>query len=228
MLNTMPDIFTIESLLIIALSAATIVLALFYHEEKTQEDLPPDEKSRSILHRAYQKAQTILGNAELEGVKVVADSKVAARNLEGKYEEELTKISEELETNFTTHVTKAEGEFVKFLDELRTRSEQMQLLSQEFTKQKVNEIFERFEQNLTNFLTSTEQKSVSAIELELRAARELVNTYKTQQMALVDENIIAMLEKTLSLVLAKKLTLSDQLDLVYEALEKAKTEKFIV
>jgi len=224
----MPEILTVENLLLIALSAATLILALFYHDEKTnKENETTDAKSHSILYRAYRKAQTILGNAELEGIKVVADSKVAARSLEGKYEEELERVSQDLEKNFTQHVTEAEGEFVKFLDELRTRSEQMQLLSQEFTKQKVNEIFERFEQNLTNFLTSTEQKSVSAIELELRAARELINTYKIQQMALVDENIIAMLEKTLSLVLTKKLTLSDQVDLVYEALEKAKSEKFI-
>ncbi len=43
-----------------------------------------------------------------------------------------------------------------------------------------------------------------------------------------DENIIAMMEQTLSIVLAKKLSLKDQLDLVYEALEKAKVEKFVV
>jgi hypothetical protein len=47
-------------------------------------------------------------------------------------------------------------------------------------------------------------------------------------MNVIDENIMAMLEKTLSLVLAKNLDLKDQMDLVYESLEKAKAEKFVV
>ena len=46
-------------------------------------------------------------------------------------------------------------------------------------------------------------------------------------MTLLNNNIVAMLEKTLSLVISKKLTLKDQVDLVYEALEEAKIERFI-
>jgi hypothetical protein len=60
------------------------------------------------------------------------------------------------------------------------------------------------------------------------ANMRLIDTYKVQQMNVIDENIMAMLEKTLSLVLAKNLDLKDQMDLVYESLEKAKAEKFVV
>jgi hypothetical protein len=67
-----------------------------------------------------------------------------------------------------------------------------------------------------------------AVDLELRSARQLIDTYKVQQMNVIDENIMAMLEKTLSLVLAKNLDLKDQMDFVYESLEKAKAEKFVV
>ena len=44
-------------------------------------------------------------------------------------------------------------------------------------------------------------------------------------MAALDANILAVVEKTVDTVLAKKLSVSDQADLVYEALEKAKAEK---
>ena len=47
-------------------------------------------------------------------------------------------------------------------------------------------------------------------------------------MNIIDENIVAMLEKTLSLVLAKNLNLRDQMELVYESLERAKTDSFLV
>ena len=62
----------------------------------------------------------------------------------------------------------------------------------------------------------------------MQAARNLIDTYKRQQLNLIDEHIIAVLERTLSIVLAKKLSLEDQVDLINEALEKAKTEKFII
>ena len=43
-------------------------------------------------------------------------------------------------------------------------------------------------------------------------------------MEVLDENIVAVLEKTLNVVVGKKLTLGDQTELVYEALEQAKKE----
>jgi hypothetical protein len=37
-----------------------------------------------------------------------------------------------------------------------------------------------------------------------------------------------MLERNLSIVLSQKLSLKEHIDLVYEALEKAKAEKFVL
>ncbi len=124
-------------------------------------------------------------------------------------------------------LTKTQAGFAQFLEDLKTTINQSQNTSQELIKQQVNQQFERFEQNLTDFFAHTEQQSTKAIELEVKSARQLIETYKSQQLALIDENIIAMLERTLSLVLSKKLSLKDQMDLVYESLEKAKAEKFI-
>lgn len=223
----MPNLALLQSLTIIILIALVVIAAILYWKEHKKRRQIQDQmvssslgdarkKSYNILHKAMQKAQSIIGKAELEGVEVVASSKINTRKFEEKYE-----------TEFSKQVSKAQDEFIRYLQDLRTQGQQAELLSQEFTKQKVNEIFEKFEQNLASFLTQTEQKSVSAIDLELKATRQLIDTYKTQQLALIDENVIAMLEKTLSLVLVNKITLKDEVDLVYEALEKAKAEKFI-
>lgn len=125
-------------------------------------------------------------------------------------------------------LVKTQAGFEQFLGELKTTINQSNTISQELIKQQVNTEFEKFEQNLSDFLTQTEQQSMKAVELEVKSARQLIDTYKTQQMALIDENIVAMLEKTLNLVLSKKLTLKDQLEIIYDSLEKAKAEKFIV
>lgn len=234
-----PDLTLPVHAVIVIFGLAAVLFAFLYLEEyrKHQElvrKLPTEAMERraqarswNLLHRAYRKAQAILGKAELDSIKTVAESRVSTKKIEAEYEAKLAGLTASLEKSLTTETDQAQSEFSKYLETLKTKSEEVQLLSQEFTKQKVNEFFEKFEANLSSFLTSTEQKSVMAIELELKAARQLIDTYKTQQLVLVDENIIAMLEKTLSLVLTKKLSLKEHLDLVYEALEKAKAEKFI-
>lgn len=213
--------------LVICLAIAVISLILYLGEYKRRKDQKPvspfqelninEQKGFSLLHRAMQKAQSIIGNAELEGIKVGAEDRIFLKNSQSSLEKEMS-----------AQVNKAYGEYVKFLEGLKEQNTQIQSTNQEIIKQRVDSIFDRFEQNLGTFLTSTEQKSIQSIELELRSARQLIETYKTQQMAIIDENIISILERTLTLVLAKKIPLKDQVDLIYEALNKAKVEKFIV
>lgn len=117
--------------------------------------------------------------------------------------------------------------FKVFLDALKKQAQENQASNWEAEKDRVGELFENFETKLADFLLQTEQKMMLSVDLELKSARQLIDTYKVQQMNLIDENIVSMLEKTLSLVLAKNLNLKDQVDFVYESLEKAKAEKFI-
>lgn len=118
--------------------------------------------------------------------------------------------------------------FKTFLDELKKQAQSIQAANWETEKFRVGQLFENFESKLADFLLQTEQKMMLSVDLELKSARQLIDTYKVQQMNVIDENIVAMLEKTLSLVLARNLNLKDQMDLVYESLEKAKMESFLV
>ena len=164
------------------------------------------------------------GEAELEGVKLVADTKFVTAKLEQQYNNKLGEIIKQSETN----IAAAQNQLLQFMSDLQKRSQEFETAGQKAGQDRINQLFDNLEQKLSDFLIQTEQKTTSSIELELRSARQLIETYKNQQFALIDENIIAMMEQTLNLVLAKKLSLKDQLDLVYEALEKAKVEKFIV
>lgn len=238
MIRQLPDpIFIFLSLVIIA------VILLFLRRRHLKKKISQNEgsledtqkKSYEILHQSIKKAQVILANAELEGIKLLAGSKIATNKLDTEYSNQLSesiKFSQDALTQELIEtrkaVTLAQQQFVNFLNELSTSAKGIESSSQTLTNQRISELFERFETRLSDFLIKTEQASTHSIELELRSARQLIETYKTQQMALIDENIVAMMEQTLNLVLTKKLSLKDQLDLVYEALEKAKIEKFIV
>lgn len=214
--------------LIISLAITVISLILYleqYRRQSKEKSIATtfetfdytENKSLGILNRAIKKAQAIIGNAELEGIKISTQNRMTDK-----------KAEQVLENELTLAMNKTYSEYVKFLEGLKEQTNQIQTANQEVIKQRANIIFDKFEQNLGTFLTSTEQKSITSIELELKSARQLIETYKTQQIAIIDENIISILERTLTLVLAKKIPLKDQVDLIYEALNQAKVEKFVV
>lgn len=232
----MPDFDFIN--LIVLLLAGTSAGIFFYLNKKTvidaQNNTDIQEKSYSTLHSATQKAQDILGMAELDALKVTTDSRFYKEKMEGKIEaimkQEVQKSIDEFNQflgNLKTGLEKSNKEYINYLSYLKTDADSQKNQNQDTLRAQIEAIFVKFEENLSQFLVESQQRSVQTLELELKSTRQLIETYKEQQLKLVDENIIAMLERTLSLVLTKKLSLQDQIDLVYEALEKAKAEKFI-
>lgn len=178
-----------------------------------------------IVRRVLKKSRRIdpITQAEIDQIKDLTEANIQTKSFE-----------QALQTQFGVAVDGSKGnlhrveeQFTKFLDELKNRSSEAQANNQGLIVSQINKLFEGFEQNLSNFLTQTQQQSVQSIDLELKASRQLIETYKQEQLKLIDENIVAILERTLNIVLTKKLTLKDQIDLVYEALEKAKKENFI-
>lgn len=223
----------VDPITIIVGVLALISLLLYLREYNLRSNLQKEgqkiledfrQKGLETFHQSIQKSQDILGQAELEGVKVVADTKFETKKLEDQYSEKLEQVINESKQTITT----SQARLIQFMADLQKRSVDFETASRTSTEQRIQALFERLENKLSDFLIQTEQKTASSIELELKSTRQLIETYKTQQLKLIDENVIAMMEQTLNIVLAKKLSLKDQLDLIYEALEKAKVEKFIV
>lgn len=212
----MPNIFTDQLAIIIStiVSLATLSLYLFERSRrlKLQQkvDMPAIDlasgKALEIVNQANIKAQAILGKAV---------------QTEMQLQEVQSQEAKKLQTAMEERFNQAFKEYENYLDQTREKAGVI-------LTQKTQTVFDRFEQNLSDFLIQTQQKSTYTVDLEMQAARNLIDTYKRQQLNLIDEHIIAVLERTLSLVLAKKLSLTDQIDLINEALEKAKAEKFII
>lgn len=182
-----------------------------FFDEKTTQDF--SQKMAGFLEQ--EEAQTKQAESE-----IVAEFK----SEETKFDQFLKDLTKVLDSK-TEHSVST---FNAYLENLKEESKKTQAANWEGEKARVAQLFENFETKLADFLLQTEQKMILSVDLELRSARQLIDTYKVQQMNIIDENITAMLEKTLSLVLAKNLSLKDQMDFVYECLEKAKAEKFLV
>lgn len=203
-------------LIYIILSSVCFGLALLYLREYNRARRKTDSaetKSYQILSQAIKKAQDLMSSSELEAIKLTADSRFYKEKLEQKFDAELQS---------------AQTEYSKYLSYLKEQTDKSRNESLDAIREQVSSMFSGFQEKLTQFLDETQKNSAQSIDLELKATRQLIETYKSNQLKIIDENVIAMLERTLSLVLIKKLTLKDQLDLVYESLEQAKTERFIV
>lgn len=216
------------------LTLALIAVALLYlREYNSRKKLESEgdkflesikEKGWETLNQSIKKSQAILGQAELDSIKAVAGNKLETAKLDQKFEDQLAASLDESRQT----IIAAQNQLLQFMQDLQKRSAEFEEAGKASGEQRINQLFERVESKLADFLIQTEQKTTSSIELELRSVRQLIDTYKNEQLKLIDENILAMMEQTLGLVLGKKLSLKDQLDLVYEALERAKVEKFIV
>lgn len=231
--------------------------ALRKKSDKIAQISEEDKLKFGTIAQMSEKSHELNAQAEKDAQKLVSDAKVFSatatqdfgRQLNEflQYEEKQTgQANQVVETHmqskevefekFLNHLTQVLDnktdaslkEFAVFLQGLKDESQKSQAANWEGAKQRVNELFENFETKLADFLLQTEQKMMLSVDLELKSARQLIDTYKVQQMNIIDENIVAMLEKTLSLVLGKNLNLRDQVELVYESLERAKTESFLV
>lgn len=203
----------VEPSVLIASATALVAILLYLREYNLRRKNQFQEKGVEILHDSIKKSQAILGAAELEGIKMAAETKLDTQKLEAQYQKKLEETQEQL---------------MQYMAGLQERSKEFEEASQKAIQERINQIFVNLEERMGQFLITAEEKTISSIELELKSARQLIETYKSQQLKLIDENILAMMEQTLNLVLGKKLSLKDQLDLIYEALEQAKGEKFIV
>ncbi len=178
------------------------------------------QKSFQLLHRAIKKAEDIVQQTNRQQTNLV--SEVISETAQSK------QLFDAQLKSFLDNLTASHQEYLKFLENLKAGAQKAQFDNLNIVKQTTSQLFLQFEQELSAFLVQTREQSTSAIELEIKAMRAMIEAYRQQQLKVIDENIVAMLERTLSMVLPKKLNLNDQVELIYESLEKAKAEKFII
>ena len=251
MLN-LPELLLAGSTGVFGLLSAFFYLRFKREKQKSQFIMRNQDNSFDVLNDAVNKAQDLLNKAATEEVAAVAYTKEKSAELEKTVEtsfeatakkadqmmvREIDEMHQRL-ANYTAQLEKAQQDYIQYLKGLELNDNDTKKVAQDAMNQAIaaesmqiktqlNVFIEKLESELTSFLHKSEEQSVHSLELELKSARQMVETYKQQQFVLIDENIIAILERTLSLVLSKKLTLQDHVDLVYESLEKAKLEKFI-
>src|SRR3990167_137701 len=121
---------------------AIFFLLLFLWEFKRRKELEKDakvyqldavQKSYNVLGQAAKQVRNILGLAELESIKIIADTRVGTRKLDQIFEEKLNQILAETQKNFASQLTQTHQEFASYLQSLQAQSQQSQGLMEEYT-----------------------------------------------------------------------------------------------
>ena len=222
---------------------ATVLAVLYLRELLIRRQLVRSEQqqvdkarlsAQSIIDDAVRKSHEIVSQAENSSFKILADSKQGLTKDQSIYDAELKRILQQFESGIAnelnaTHdrILKSQSAQEKFLADLDRRFELFQKNIQDsLTKDTVSSV-EGFKDNLATSLKNIEDRASTAVEKDLQDEKAAVQKFQEAQLKAVRENLVSILERTFNLVLTKKLTLTDHVDLVTEAFEEAKKEKFL-
>ncbi len=222
------NLILILAIIFILIYLASTLLLYFLKGSKKKEEVPDwgTTQAYEVVENATKKAEELISSAEADSLKIATSAKMGTELFESEYNKKLGGVLEKAQADFSKKLEESMEHYKSLISSLEQTSQETQKETEEAMRTRINAALLNFEQNLSNYLSQAEQKSFESINLELKSARSLIDTYKQQQLELIDENIVAVLERTLSIVLRDKLSLKDQMDMVFEALEKAKIEKF--
>lgn len=179
--------------------------------------LPAEEKSHwSLWHSAIKKSQALMGKAELESVRIVADSKYYTKLLETVYEDQLKAAVSSMEKELGKVMGQAQNEYGKYLATIEEQSQNL-----------VDDAISGFTKRLEESLTGIEGRILKLAQEEGMRVKMEVEQYRKTMMAAVDDEIGEILDEVSKTVIGKSLTQNEQTGLILEALERAKREKLL-
>lgn len=220
-------LFTILGLtFVIALSQIFIIILNSLKHNKPDQNIEDiyDPKSQEILHYAQQKAEKILANAELKGIEYISKQKMDIGKVQSEYEASVKDLESKLLNQFSQSLGKANQTYQGFLDILQENLRQQEIKNQRDFQDKTNHLIENAQTTMSNFIMDVNKKINRQIDDELKVVRNELEVYKKHRLEIINKYVIDILESILAETLNKKLTLKDHTDLIYQALEKAKTD----
>ena len=226
-------LLTLVALTIFLLASQLAVLFIF---GRMMRDLKSDHtkneeftgeakvKTNEIIQRATADAAKIISEARASGLKFVADEKMSTADFIQKYAQSMQKIEDTFREQINQSAQRADASFATLVTELQKTLEAHMKANEATFAQKTDVIVEKTQELVGKFTAEIQEKIRGQVEAEIAAARKEIAEYRTRRMAIIDERIIDIIEQVMQVVLAKKMSVADQSDLVYKSLDEAKEE----
>ena len=186
------------------------------------------EKSVSLLHRAMKQANAILVSAELEGIGLFSRQKLDTDKITRKYTERLQVFESMMEKEFEMSLQKVDKDYKDLITSTEKTISKHVAENQKLLEEKANTLIISAQHSLNMFVEDVQKNVKDQVAKELAAARSFVDEYKQRRLAVVDNSVLEILEKTLSITLAKSLSIQDKSEFIYKALEEAKSQHIFI
>ncbi len=157
-----------------------------------------EKKGHGIIYGAMKKAQEIVSNAEVEGIKTAASAKLRTTQFEKDYEERLSEA-----------VDKSQREIEKIVRDNIAKS------------------MAGFDLKLAEVISKIENERLKEAGAKSDATKAEIEEYRKTRLARLDDQIAKIVAETVIKTLDKKIDLNTQMQTIYDALERAKAENFV-
>jgi hypothetical protein len=220
-------------------------------DERMNNDLKA--RTETIIQNAQSKANDILADAEKKGVAILASEETTGKQLSQDYSTKLAQIEADFKAELTQnalasvkklddlltqaghamneHISQSDKLFDDKTISLRTQIDaviakfaQNTQANTKLMEEKSSQMMDETRQLFEKIARQSREDIKKQLEGELTNAKAEIEQYKQSRLATINERIIDMLTDVITITLSKKLTLADQTDLVYQALEEAKKE----
>ena len=182
------------------------------------------DKARKITYDARKGARKMLSDAELEGIKVIAKEKIESKHIEKEYEEKFSKLTEETEKLLVKYGQEMDANLKRLLDGVEKRVSSGIAKNETFLQEETNKLSKQLSSTFTTLEANAKEQIRGNVEKEFIAVKKVIETYRQERYALIDGEILSLIENTTQLALQKTLTLSEHTELIYRALEEAKSK----
>ncbi len=139
-------------------------------------------------------------------------------------EELLLKYSKDTEEKLLNSTKLIDSKLTELADSLEKSVLKGIKSNEQFLQTETSKLGEQLKATFTTLEASAKEKIRSNVENEFIAVRKVIETYRQERFSLIDNQIISLVEDTASIALHKTMSLSDHTDLIYKALDEAKSK----
>jgi hypothetical protein len=181
-------------------------------------------KSEDILRKSIQQANVILTDAQKKGVDILASEEALGQGLSEEYAKHLASVENAFKEQFDKSADSAEKAYNDFIVQVGHVVNERIDKNEKLLAQKSDDMIKQAEAEISIMTQRTQEAVKGEVDKQLQSVKEEIDEYKLRRMKMIDERIIQMLEDVIKVTLEKKLSLVEQSELVYRALEEAKRE----
>lgn len=193
------------------------------------------ERSASVIYDAVTKSNDLVTQTQKSQLEKVAEESKKLEALSQEFEERVNSLEATTNKGLTDTAKEATESVESVAQTSEDTLEQMAKQTQEtlqnlvatdrkVLEEKTDVMINQSSQVFQQFMTQLSTQVRNQLAGELETAKEEVEVYKKERIATINEKIIDILEETLIATLGKKLSLKDEGEFVFQALETAKKE----